>query len=210
MKYPVVFATLLAGYVAAQSSTASSALPTSTAGASDCIVRCSQQAATDNCDGESLTDPDCACNNPGFQADALQCLRDNCTPAEQQQALGFQSQLCGASGSGTATASEPSETETDTETGTSTGTATAPLSSSSAASTGSVTSRASGSSVSSVSRTSSIVGHGSSVVASISSTAAAATGSGNGAASLPAFNFAATGAWAAVALGGAAAAQLIL
>ncbi|KAG8769820.1 hypothetical protein FRC12_004722 [Ceratobasidium sp. 428] len=202
MKYSAVFVAILAGYVAAQGGTGtSSALPPAPTNA--CITQCTTQAATDaGCSG--ITDIECVCSNPDFQASALQCLTDNCTAAEQQQALQLEQQVCGASGS--ATASEPAETDTEEPASSGSATGTAPVTSSPAASSSAVTSRAS---ASSVSRTSNAVGSASSVIASASSHAASATGSGNSAASLPVFNFAAAGVWAAVAVGGAAVAQLM-
>ncbi|KAG9093203.1 hypothetical protein FRC06_011635 [Ceratobasidium sp. 370] len=206
MRYSAVFAALFAGYVAAQSGTSSASPPTGTSGISACILQCSMQAA-ESAGCTNFSDPSCACGNSDFQSAAAQCLAAECTPEEQQAALQLQQALCGSwTGSATGSAT-PTETETETPTETSSSgsrTATAPASSSSTAS---VTSRAS---ASSVSRTSSIAQSASSVVASLSSAAASASGSGNSAAALPAFNFATAGIWAAVALGGAAAAQLVL
>ncbi|KAG8771508.1 hypothetical protein FRC12_003571 [Ceratobasidium sp. 428] len=201
MKYSTVFVTLLAGYVAAQSGTASSAAPTSTAGLSPCIAECSTQAAQDaGC--SSLTDTTCVCTNTDFQSSVVECLQTNC-PDEMAAAMQLQQQICGASSASQTGSATDSEEPTDSGSVTS-----APATSSPAMSSSAMTSRPAVSSISS--RASSAVGSASSVIASISSHAASATGSGNSAAALPVFNFAAAGVWAAVAVGGAAAAQLML
>ncbi|KAG8742928.1 hypothetical protein FRC10_000716 [Ceratobasidium sp. 414] len=197
MRYSAVLATLFAGYVAAQSSASSAAAPTGTGGISACILQCSMQAAQ-SAGCASFTDPSCVCSNTDFQTAAAECLQANCTAAEQQAALQLQQQLCGAStgsasGSATPTGTSPAASNT----------ATAPASSSSA----SATSRASASSASHASSTSRSA---SSAISSASSATPSATRSGNSAVALPILDFAAAGIWAAVAFGGAAAAQLVL
>jgi len=94
--------------VAAQSSTtgtASAAVPTSTAGIDQCILTCSQQAATDSgC--VSFTNQTCVCSSQQFQNAARSCLQQNCTEADLATAEGLQSAVCsGASASGSGTSS---------------------------------------------------------------------------------------------------------
>ncbi|KDN43847.1 hypothetical protein RSAG8_05840, partial [Rhizoctonia solani AG-8 WAC10335] len=137
MKSMFAFVALFVGYAAAQSSTASAPVPTSTAGVSPCIGTCSATAAqAAGCNG--ITDVACLCASSDFQTAALECFQSQC-PDEVAAATALQQQICGATGTGTA--STP-----------------------------------------------------------------AATGSAGAAV----FNLAATGAWAAAALGGAVVAQLVL
>ncbi|QRV98063.1 CFEM domain protein [Ceratobasidium sp. AG-Ba] len=110
MKFSVVFAAVLIGFVSAQSSasgTASAAVPSQSI--SPCILQCSTQAAqTAKC--SSFTDLACVCTSQTFQADAGKCIQSTCSN-EMSAAQELQKQLCAsvsASGSaGTATATSP-------------------------------------------------------------------------------------------------------
>ncbi|KAG8687991.1 hypothetical protein FRC09_013167 [Ceratobasidium sp. 395] len=213
MKYSVLFATVFASYVAAQSSSSSAQLPIPTDQVPPCVLQCTTQAAsTAGCSG--IADTGCICNSSDFLQAATGCITTKCTTEEQAAAIQLQSQLCAnaptdtsAAPSATATATatatpSPSASASGSATRSSSGTATAPASS--------VVASASSRASSLASHASSAASAASSVVASLSSAAASATGSGNGATALPVFNLATAGVWAAVALGGAAAAQLAL
>lgn len=81
--------------VAQSSSTASAAVPTSTAGIDPCILGCVQSAASSNgC--SSFTDLSCVCGSTAFQQSALSCLQSNCTSADVQAAQALQSAECAA------------------------------------------------------------------------------------------------------------------
>ncbi|CAE6425537.1 hypothetical protein BN14_03285 [Rhizoctonia solani AG-1 IB] len=196
MKSVFAFAALFAAYAAAQTTTSSAAPPVSTGDISPCVLTCSTQAAQSaGCAG--ITDVECLCGSMDFQQAALTCLQTQC-PNEVAAATALQSQLCGASGTGTSTATDTAtETDTDTEaTGTPsssvpTGTATVPAT---GTATTSATTRPT--TVASTSRASTV-------------TSGTPTASSANSASV-AFDFAATGAWAAAALGGAVVAQLVL
>ncbi|KAG8687947.1 hypothetical protein FRC09_013192 [Ceratobasidium sp. 395] len=210
MRCSILFATLFAGYVAAQSPASSAPPPIPTDQVPTCVLQCTTQAAsTAGC--SSVTDVNCICTSTKFLEAATTCVTSNCSQDDQLAAIQLQSQLCSqatdtsAAPSATATATatpSPSASASGSATRSSSGTATAPASS--------VVASASSRASSLASHASSAASAASSVVASLSSAAASATGSGNAAAALPVFNFATAGVWAAVALGGAAAAQLVL
>ncbi|GAB1523292.1 hypothetical protein RhiTH_006423 [Rhizoctonia solani] len=198
MKSVFALAALFAAYAAAQTTTSSAVPPVSTGNIPPCVLRCSTQAATSaGCAG--ITDIECLCGSTDFQQAALQCLQSTC-PDEVDSATALQSQLCGAAGSGSSAAPTASETETDTEvsgTVSSSGTASVPA-------TGTATTPAGTTTHTTTRPTTSAT--------SPRPTSSTATGTPTGAAnsaSAP-FDFAATGAWAAVALGGAVVAQLAL
>ncbi|ELU42098.1 CFEM domain-containing protein [Rhizoctonia solani AG-1 IA] len=198
MKSVFAFAALFAAYAAAQTTTSSATPPVSTGDISPCVMQCSTQAAqTAGCTG--ITDVECLCGSTEFQKAALTCLQSQC-PDEVASATALQSQLCGAAGesSGSSTAPTASETETEVSgTVSSSGTASVPA-------TGTATTPAGTTTHTTTRPTTSAT--------SPRPTSSSATGTPTGAAnsaSAP-FDFAATGAWAAVALGGAVVAQLAL
>ncbi|CAE6446948.1 unnamed protein product [Rhizoctonia solani] len=204
MKSVFAFAALFAAYAAAQTPTSAAAPPISTGDISPCVLTCSIQAATTaGCTG--ITDVECLCGSAEFQQAALTCLQSQC-PDEVASATALQSQLCGASGSGSstaATASETgsaSETESDTEV---TGTSTLATGTASSSTTRTATIPATTSTTRPVTTPSST--RSATATTNASGTPTSATNS----AGAP-FNFAATGVWAAAALGGAVVAQLVL
>ncbi|KAF9492925.1 hypothetical protein BDN71DRAFT_1450887 [Pleurotus eryngii] len=127
----LILVALIAVSVSAQESSASAtgsgvAAPTSTAGIPDCVLQCSIQAgATAGC---TFSDPACACSTTNeFQDAATQCLLQNCTPEEQQAALGLQDALCGAASSGAFSDSVSATGSATTEVVSSSASVTSPL-----------------------------------------------------------------------------------
>ncbi|KAJ8514681.1 hypothetical protein ONZ45_g7812 [Pleurotus djamor] len=118
-------------FVAAQDSSAPATTtgtatpPTSTDGIPACVLTCSLQAG--QAAGCTFSDPACACSTTNnFQAAAQECLLSQCTPEEQQTALGLQAALCGGeassvipSASDSATGSATTEAESETSSSTS-------------------------------------------------------------------------------------------
>ncbi|KAL0953778.1 hypothetical protein HGRIS_004962 [Hohenbuehelia grisea] len=85
--------------VVSNTGSGSAAVPSSTAGISQCILTCTITAATANgC--TSITDLACICTQTAFQAAARTCLESTCTPEEQQTALGLQQAQCASFVSG--------------------------------------------------------------------------------------------------------------
>ncbi|QRW12652.1 CFEM domain protein [Ceratobasidium sp. AG-Ba] len=193
MKYTVLLAAVFVGLAAAQGTSSASA-PAPTPSVSACVLDCITQAVLDY--------TQCVCTNQDFQAAIGECLGNDCTGQQQQEAIDLRAQVCdGISGSATPTL-------TGSTSGTPvTGSATAPVLSSPSAS---PTSLSSVSRLSSSSRVSSFASSASSVVNSITSGVASATGSPNAAIGVPSFDFAAAGLWTGIALGGMAVAQLAL
>ncbi|KAG8769821.1 hypothetical protein FRC12_004723 [Ceratobasidium sp. 428] len=210
MKCSVLFVALFAGYVAAQSSPSAAEPPIPTDQIPPCIYKCTSDAATAaGC--SSNADVNCICTSDKFLTAATQCILSGCSAQDQAAALTLQDQLCAAvTGSSAAPSATATETPTPTPSASASGSATRSSSGTATAPASSVVASASSRASSLASHASSAASAASSVVASLSSAAASATGSGNGAAALPVFNFAIAGVWAVAALGGAAAAQLVL
>ncbi|KAF8989197.1 hypothetical protein BDQ17DRAFT_1547650 [Cyathus striatus] len=181
----VVLALALSVYAQSTTDSATTGAPTDTSGVSPCLLQCVTTAATDaGC--SSFSDIACVCASDSFQASALSCLQDNCTPADLTAAQALQQQECGAtsasaSGTDTDTAGATSASASGSVTGTaistttavSLTTSTAPVSGSSAASL-SRSSVASGSSAATSSRATS------SAVSSAASSGAASSASSAG------------------------------
>ncbi|KAL5526197.1 hypothetical protein ACEPAG_7536 [Sanghuangporus baumii] len=89
----IVTAAVSAAFVGAQSGTASSAAPTSTAGISPCVLTCVGQASSSaGCSG--ITDIQCLCTSTTFQSAAAACLQSNCTAADLAAGQALQQQEC--------------------------------------------------------------------------------------------------------------------
>ncbi|KAF9521794.1 hypothetical protein CPB83DRAFT_865240 [Crepidotus variabilis] len=97
-----VILAITAATVNAQSSSATTPVPSTVAGVSPCILGCVLPAAAQNgC--TSVLDTACICGSAQFQADAAQCLATNC-PNDVDSALQLQKAQC-ASASVTPTGS---------------------------------------------------------------------------------------------------------
>ncbi|KAL5485585.1 hypothetical protein ACEPAI_6626 [Sanghuangporus weigelae] len=104
----LVTAAVSAAFVGAQSGTASSAAPTSTAGISPCVLTCVGQASSSaGCSG--ITDLQCLCTSTTFQSTAAACLQSNCTAADLAAGQALQQQECASvSGASSSTGSAAS------------------------------------------------------------------------------------------------------
>ncbi|KAG2158669.1 uncharacterized protein EDB93DRAFT_1245900 [Suillus bovinus] len=127
----------------AQSTTTTSAIATPS-GVSDCVISCSNQAASaGGC--SSFTDLSCVCTSTAFQAAAGACLQANCTATDIAQAQALQQSECASLSGGssnTTTSGTATTVPTTTSSGTSSGTKTptSPVSTTSSAKTSAATS----------------------------------------------------------------------
>ncbi|KAF8603242.1 hypothetical protein BDV93DRAFT_508724 [Ceratobasidium sp. AG-I] len=191
MKFSLAIVFALAGFVVAQSSSSSAAAPINTANLPACLVKCATEAAQTAGCTTSFTDPACTCKNPGFLPAIEPCIHSSCSPADHQASMQIYQSLCGTLPTGTGSSAATGHT---------------------ASGSGSVTQPQATASSSSNPASSSAAGPANSSAASVVSSASAtsATGSPNAALAISAFSFNAGGVWAAVLIGGAGIAQLVL